>query len=239
MAWILQHEGDKAIIAEIEKQSDRGAIIIAVSFLETRLEQVIKLRLDPTPDPAVTGWMFKGAGPLASLFAKIELGLLMQLYSDATRALLHKLRDLRNDAAHETTPISFTLPSVKARCENLGPLISACGMYEVHHFYRVMTATFEMRAKAKPLSERTPMRSLQDDGSVVEDVWGVAYGDAKSSFLAAVKIVLLHLRQISELFERVQIVLPAPLGKLPPLPGKPAQLPTPQAPSPNPERKEP
>lgn len=203
MAWILHDEGDRAIIAEIEKQSDRGAILVAISFLELRLEQTIKLRLAPDLGPKINGKMFKGYAPLGSFAAKIDMGLWLQLYPLEIHDFLHKLRDLRNDAAHERSAISFTLPTIKDRCENMILILGKVGYAGLTHHMNLMRATQKFPHPA-------PMKVLHDDGFEAT-VFSLATGvstPTKDKFLACIKVVLFHFELVSQVFEQTKIVLP-------------------------------
>ena len=46
MTWVVLDTAQQAIVNEIEKQTDRGAGLVAAAFLETRLRSVI---LVPAP----------------------------------------------------------------------------------------------------------------------------------------------------------------------------------------------
>lgn len=117
MTWLILRDSDAAVINEIDQERPRRAALIAGAFVELRLEETIKsyLREDKKIAPA----MFKGMGALATFSAKIDLGYLMKLYPGRIRQLLHGIRDIRNDFAHETQPINFDTQSVRDRCRNL------------------------------------------------------------------------------------------------------------------------
>lgn len=207
MSWVLQDEADREIIREIGEQSDRGAIIIAGSFLETRLLQAIQMRLDPDATPDQLGKMFKGTNPLATFSAKIDLGALLQIYPTEFKELLHKIRDLRNDAAHETKPISFQTQSIAAKCRNLDGLAREAfiagttfgaryGAFVVHRKFQVV---------------RQLMTAIADAGSESGTRISFGFGDdlsPKEMFMTAIKVGLYHLQAMKPYLSAVQLVLP-------------------------------
>ena len=211
MAWILQDDNDKVIISEIQQQTDRGVMIIGASLLEGRLMQSIQLRMMPDMPTDMGGRMFKGSGPLASFSAKIDIGFLLQLYPKEMRDVMHTLREIRNDAAHKTDAISFSFQSTKDRCENLRHALPFAHFAGVKHSTRLRMATESMRTSS--LETSPPLRAMSDDGEVADGV-GYAIHDAKSSFIGGIKMMLVHLRFVNDISERIRIVLP-------PLPGRP------------------
>ena len=62
MSWIIRDNADKAILAEIKQQTDRGAALIATAYLEERFVDAIKARL--VNDETLQDKLFKGYGPL-------------------------------------------------------------------------------------------------------------------------------------------------------------------------------
>jgi hypothetical protein len=216
MAWILHDDKDKAIIAEITEQSDRGAIVVAGSLLERQLEKLIKSRLDTTNANEAAAFMFGRSGPLATFFAKIEMGWLLQFYPSLIRDLLHVIRDLRNDAAHETEAISFdNNDSIKSRCANahgkLGDIVWSGMEHEFH-------LSSKIAQKIGRLSEQGKLRVLYDNGWEA-DFYSLR-GDpekTKDKFLALIKAALYHFHQVENIFVALKVDLLPPSS-----PDKPA-----------------
>lgn len=117
MAWTIRNEADKAILAEIKKQTDRGAALIANAYLEERLTDAIKARL--VRDETLENNLFKGSGPLASLSARINMGFLLGIYEEDIRRFLHTLRNIRNAFAHRPEPMNFETQKIKDLCSNI------------------------------------------------------------------------------------------------------------------------
>lgn len=196
MGWILKDPNDNAIIEEIEKQSDRGAIIISTAFLEKRLEEAIKLHLKPDIDPVANGKMFKGYGPLASFAAKIDLGFLLQIYPEEVRDLFHAVRNIRNDAAHETTAISFEMPSVRDKCNHSRNILMGVIRASGEHRHKIIR---EIRAIPEP----KPVR-VRYDGGYESEGFSIVTNDSdtvRKKFSDLVRALLFHLHEVNELFE--------------------------------------
>lgn len=119
MVWVIEDEGFDHIIDELNHQTDRGAVLMAMALFERQLESAIKSHLKNDKD--ITPKMFKGYGPLATLAAKIDLGLLLGLYLPRTHKFLNKAKDIRNEFAHEIEPLKFSTPTIRDRATNLMP----------------------------------------------------------------------------------------------------------------------
>lgn len=117
MTWTLSNKDQYEIIAEIDAQTDRGAAVIAVAYLENRLTALIQSRLHDISK--VSDRIFKGYGPLGEMRSKIDMGYVMGFYGPRTYKDLTTLRRIRNDFAHDERPLDFQSQSIKARCDNL------------------------------------------------------------------------------------------------------------------------
>jgi DNA-binding MltR family transcriptional regulator len=115
--WQLFDIAHAPIVAEIERQSDRAAAIVATAFLEEQLVETIKASL--ANEPKIIKNIFKGQGPLASLSAKIDLGLLLGLYDKRAHRELHTIKDIRNRFAHRINIMTFDTDGVAGLCNNL------------------------------------------------------------------------------------------------------------------------
>jgi hypothetical protein len=115
--WQLFDVAHVPIVAEIEKQSDRAAAIVATAFLERQLSETIKTAL--ANEPQIIGKIFKGQGPLATLSAKIDFGLLLSLYPKRAYRELVTIRAIRNKFAHSVEPMTFESQGIADLCKNL------------------------------------------------------------------------------------------------------------------------
>lgn len=116
VAWIITNDDDKAILQEIEAQTDRASALIAVAYLEQRLIAAIKSRTNR--DEGLESRLYKGSGALAAFSTKIDLAYLLGVIDQSARRTFHQIRDIRNNFAHDSKPISFGSPSIKDRCKN-------------------------------------------------------------------------------------------------------------------------
>lgn len=110
-------DDDKPILDEIAKQTDRGAALIAVAYLEERLVSAIKARMNRHEE--IEGRLFRGAGPLASLSSKIDLGFLIGIYDLRVHKMLHWAREIRNEFAHQPEPRDFNSQRIFGLCGNV------------------------------------------------------------------------------------------------------------------------
>ena len=118
MTWLLPVPSQRAIVDELEQQTDRGAAIIGAAFVESLLRQSLesRLRLQTSLERRTAKGLFGTMGPLSSFSAKIDLGVLLGLYPEGVRGDLHRLRDVRNQFAHEHEPRDFAHPRISEIC---------------------------------------------------------------------------------------------------------------------------
>jgi hypothetical protein len=102
--------------AGIETASPRAGTLVAASFVENHLEHLIRSRMKD--DKKLLDKMLTSSGVLGTFSAKINIGYLMNIYSESTWKELDTIRDIRNDFAHELD-ISYDTQSIKDRCANL------------------------------------------------------------------------------------------------------------------------
>ena len=117
MVWTVKSDDDNAIIQEMAKQTDRGAVLIATAYLEERLVDAIKARL--IRDEDIESTFFKGVGPLASLSSRIHLAYLLGIYEKKVHRFFLTVKDIRNAFAHKSEPLNFTTQKISALCLNI------------------------------------------------------------------------------------------------------------------------
>lgn len=108
-----------ALVQEIESQTDRGAAIVGVAWVEEELLAAIESLLEK--DKAAWDRLFRKSGPLSSLSAKIDLARLLGMVSKVVAADLHILREVRNEFAHsvldkDKSMLSFGTARIKDKC---------------------------------------------------------------------------------------------------------------------------
>lgn len=118
MTWLLPDPSQRPIVDELEQQTDRGAAIIGAALVESLLRQSLesRMRLRTSSEKRTANRLFGTMGPLSSFSAKIDLGVLLGLYPEEVRADLHRIREVRNQFAHEQEPRDFGFPKISDDC---------------------------------------------------------------------------------------------------------------------------
>jgi hypothetical protein len=107
MTWLLPDQSLRSVTDEIERQSDRGAGIIAGAFVEDFLKDALRsrLRLTEAREEKIFSKLFGRLRPLSSFSAKIDLGLILGIY----RAEIHQ--DLGRRLVHNLPVVLHAVPS--------------------------------------------------------------------------------------------------------------------------------
>jgi hypothetical protein len=108
---------DIPVTDEIYMATDRGAAILATSWLDDYLTAAIKSKL--LNDKDTIKKLFKPSGALGSLGVKADIGFLLRLYSKKTRDDLHHIAGIRNLFAHWSKTIDFGSRDIRIACEQL------------------------------------------------------------------------------------------------------------------------
>ena len=119
------------LLEEFQKQSDRGAAIVATAWVD----ESISIALESFLRDESTSWkrLFTGNGSLANFSSKIDLCHLLGLISSAIHSDLHIIRKIRNEFAHQVahktmhTKLTFSTAHVKNMCLDL-----KCVAHEKH-----------------------------------------------------------------------------------------------------------
>jgi DNA-binding MltR family transcriptional regulator len=107
------------------RKSDAEAALLAGTFVEDRLGFAIKSQFVSLPTAGNNAKMvteaalFDGYGPLATFFAKIDIGYALGLYDLMVRNDLHMIRSIRNDFAHSLESVSFSQEPVASKLTRL------------------------------------------------------------------------------------------------------------------------
>jgi hypothetical protein len=107
----------QAIVDEIKKETDRGAAILAATIIDNILENLITARLIESPKSRTALFEHPNA-PLHNLYAKIELGFALGLFTSERRKSLHLIRRVRNKFAHRVDAAYFDFPEIATIVEN-------------------------------------------------------------------------------------------------------------------------
>jgi len=107
-----------ALQEQLRGETDRGAVIVAAALLEDALEQMLSVRLLPSPER--DDELFSGPyAPLGNFSAKIDFAYRVGLIRQGVRSSLHLLRKLRNHFAHSAAVGGFEAQAVRSRLREL------------------------------------------------------------------------------------------------------------------------
>ena len=104
-------------LAELAKESDRGAAILAVADFDNWLGGIVSgyfVKLNSELNKR----LFK-RGPLQNFSAKLDIGFALGLYDMRTLNNLRKINEIRNKFAHLTESLKFEDEPISVLCQNL------------------------------------------------------------------------------------------------------------------------
>jgi DNA-binding MltR family transcriptional regulator len=122
MMWHLRSDEEAKAIHELDNTSDRAAAIVAGAILDDRLEETLKgLMVDhqKNASTSVHNNMFRSSGPLGSFSAKVDLCLMIGLFSPEAWRDLDYVREIRNEFAHRVGAHDFGADRIRGLCGNL------------------------------------------------------------------------------------------------------------------------
>lgn len=106
-----------SIVSELNKESDRAAVILAVAKLDLLLYEIIQATL--LPSPATQDELLDGDSALGTLSARINMVHRLGLIDSEFARALHIARRIRNNFAHELTSSNLSLGSHRDRVREL------------------------------------------------------------------------------------------------------------------------
>lgn len=115
--WDAATTEEAEALEELENASDRAAAIIAATFVEARLREILKKKL--LDEPKINETIYKPSGAFGKFGVMIDVGRLLGLYSQTAWRDLVTIKDIRNDFAHKPFATSFVNQSIQDRCNNL------------------------------------------------------------------------------------------------------------------------
>lgn len=103
------------------KESDRGCVLLSTSRMDEFLADLHATHIRSTAQVSARfiRELFGSHGPLSTFSAKIDLAFAYGLISAADQEDLHRIRALRNAAAHTTAAFSFALTECQASVAKL------------------------------------------------------------------------------------------------------------------------
>jgi hypothetical protein len=122
--WNLNNDGEANAIQTLTNESDRGAAIIAGTFVEDRLTQGLTccFRRDTAVARKLVDDLTGINGALGAFATKIKLGFLIRLYGRQVFNELTAIKDIRNQFAHilgKSAALSFQSPEIIVLCNKL------------------------------------------------------------------------------------------------------------------------
>lgn len=96
---------------ELDKESDRGCILMATSFLDYELQNVFEYYLFGSK--RMLDEMFSGQGSLATFSSRIKLAYSLGFISKTTMEDLNIIRRIRNNCGHNYESVSFQDEPIK------------------------------------------------------------------------------------------------------------------------------
>ncbi|MFT3722659.1 MAG: hypothetical protein QM773_03650 [Hyphomonadaceae bacterium] len=121
--WRPNEEEWDRLFEEIKNQSDRGAGIVAGSFLDATLQLALHSYFAAEPAREL---LENIGGALSTFSSRIIVGAALGLYSPAIRKRIDTIRHIRNAFAHTLKPIGFDEPAIADACAGL-PLLDVRG----------------------------------------------------------------------------------------------------------------
>jgi hypothetical protein len=108
------------VFKELEGESDRAAITVGGSVLEYALELCIESRLREPQEQPEKEILFADKGIIGAFYEKIWMAYFLKIIGPQSRRDIDLIREIRNEAAHSTNPISFeNTPAIANRCREL------------------------------------------------------------------------------------------------------------------------
>jgi hypothetical protein len=128
---------------EFDKETDRAAVVLGAARLDNILYRLLKKALLPSANNRDE--LLEGEGaPVSTFSARIQLAYRLGLFDAQTAHLLHLIRKIRNDFAHETSSSSLESgPSA----DRVRELVMPFRNYEQFHNWKDLTLK-----KHKPMS---------------------------------------------------------------------------------------
>jgi DNA-binding MltR family transcriptional regulator len=101
----------------LDEETDRGVALMAASFLEGELEDLLREYF--VQDKVVINEIFSFNGPCGTFSSKINLTYALGLIGKQARRDLHLIRKIRNEFGHTATPLTFQDHKISNRCNEL------------------------------------------------------------------------------------------------------------------------
>jgi len=104
-------------LAELQKESDRGAALVGAALLDTRLEHLLLSHM--VPGKVANDLLLGGNAPLGTFSSRISACLALGLITSAERRDLNLIRGIRNEFAHREHGLTFDDERISGLCSSL------------------------------------------------------------------------------------------------------------------------
>ncbi len=104
-------------LSELNKESDRGSVLIAASIFDEWLSEIIQAHL--LNDKVAKGLLNGATAPLSSFAARTGLAYALGLIMEHEYKELNTLRSIRNAFGHSWNGVSFATPKIQNQLELL------------------------------------------------------------------------------------------------------------------------
>lgn len=91
------------IVPSLISESDRGAVLLGVSYIDEQLNVLFKNLVPSTVSNKRKKEIFNYTGPFGGIASKLDVALVCRILSPGIIDAIHGLRKIRNDLAHNTS----------------------------------------------------------------------------------------------------------------------------------------
>lgn len=105
----------------LQKESDRGDVLVSAAFFDTTLERLLVARFSSgdAKRAKLIEPLFDAFGPLSTFSAKIRISYAIDLLHESMANDLDLVRRIRNAFAHSLEPKTFQDPDITSMVDNL------------------------------------------------------------------------------------------------------------------------
>jgi hypothetical protein len=104
-------------MAEVYRQTARGAAIAGTAYLDLLLRSVIETRIRSDSNLHII--LFENRGPLQDFSARVQIAFAFNIIGSGAYCDLCALREIRNTFAHSADAFDFDRKDIASRCDDL------------------------------------------------------------------------------------------------------------------------
>jgi hypothetical protein len=99
-----------------QKESDRGCVLVGVSYLDACLKSLLRARFGSAPKKDVDFLLSSSLAPLGSFSVRIKMSRVLNLLHTKTCDALESLREVRNECAHDFLHFEWPTALIDKAC---------------------------------------------------------------------------------------------------------------------------